>query len=99
MDPTKIRFIQDSIDKNFQFRRSVEVTRNELQNLKISPHWIPPMRVFEWNNNICTEDNRGLRAFQETKLGRVPVQFTSRDLVDNRNFTTKNKGRSVVMRK
>uniref|UniRef100_A0A7S1FMS2 Uncharacterized protein n=1 Tax=Corethron hystrix TaxID=216773 RepID=A0A7S1FMS2_9STRA len=98
MDPTNIRYSQDSIRQYFQDGRSVHQTLHDLSNSTLSPHRIPRIGVFCWNDQVHTEDNRRLYAFQEAQVKSVPVKLTTLASINPRKLTTMNRGKSVRMR-
>ena len=98
MDPREIFYCQDSIGHRFQCGRSVRRTMEELMAGTLSVFEIPTIRVFEWNGEWHTEDNRRLWAYKKAGLSSVPVKKISRFSVDERKFTTRNGGTSIEMR-
>mmetsp|Transcript_74347 Transcript_74347/g.149682 ORF Transcript_74347/g.149682 Transcript_74347/m.149682 type:complete len:463 (+) Transcript_74347:446-1834(+) len=98
MNPSEVRYIQDSIGPVFCCGRCVQTTANDLRNNIISPHSIPKIKVFCWNGGIRTEDNRRLFAFKEAGVHSIPVEWTSFELVDRSKITSQNDGTSVRVR-
>jgi hypothetical protein len=66
---------------------------------RISPHDVPPMRVFEWRGNLYTLDNRRLAAFSSAGVD-IPVRLaTPQEIAEEAwKFTTQNEGVSVRIR-
>ena len=56
------------------------------------------IRVFLWDGQWHSEDNRRLWAFKTAGLTSVPVQVVQKESVDPRKFTTENRGASIRMR-
>jgi RHS repeat-associated protein len=100
MDPSKIRFAQDSISSTFRNGNTLEVTVNDLKSGKISPDNFPPIRIFEKNGNIFSLDNRRLQVFKEAGINIPTVKATTQELKNElvRKFTTFNEGKSIIIK-
>ncbi len=99
MDPSKIRFSQDSISPFFKGGRSLEDLIAGLKNGTIKPQDVPPIRVFENEGQLFTLDNRRLEAFRQAGVP-IPFQTATPDEVANEawKLTTQNGGASVRIR-
>ncbi len=98
IDPSRIRFSQDSIARNFKPPYgSVDDLAMRLRG-GLSPSTIAPIRIVERRGKIFTLDNRRLYAFQQAG---VSVPFHRLDAVPRRElrkFTTNNNGTSIFVR-
>ena len=65
IDPSRIRFSQDSIRGTFKDGGSVDDLVAGLRSGSIDPSSIPAVRIVERNGQIFTLDNRRLHAFQQ----------------------------------
>jgi len=70
INPSTIRFTQDSISNVFQEGKgALTDTIKGLKNGSIKPEDIPPIRIFSTpDGKIWTLDNRRLKAFQEAEV-------------------------------
>lgn len=98
MDPADISYTQDSISSKFQCGRLVKRTMEMLASKALDILKIPEIRVFLWDGQWHSEDNRRLWAFKTAGLTSVPVQVVQKESVDPRKFTTENRGASIRMR-
>jgi len=98
MNPADISYTQDSISNKFQCGRLVKRTMEMLASKALDILAIPEIRVFQWNGQWHSEDNRRLWAFKTAGLTSVPVQVVQMGSVDPRKFTTENRGASIRMR-
>lgn len=98
MDPADISYTQDSISSKFQCGRLVKRTMEMLASKALDILAIPEIRVFLWDGQWHSEDNRRLWAFKTAGLTSVPVQVVQKESVDPRKFTTENRGASIRMR-
>ena len=98
MNPQHVRYIQDSIARKFRCGRMVEHTTDMLKIKEITPDDIPPIRVFEMNGHIHTEDNRRLYAFKKSGILSVPVVRILASQVDPDKFSKRGDGLSIVLR-
>ena len=99
LDPSKIRFSQDSISSNFRNGGSVDDLTQQLKN-GYDPSKVSPIRIVDYNNGIYTLDNRRLQAFQQAGVD-VPyqkVEFNSLGRNDLAKFSTINEGTSIELR-
>eukprot|EP00440_Ansanella_granifera_P053808 gb/GFBE01058331.1/.p1 GENE.gb/GFBE01058331.1/~~gb/GFBE01058331.1/.p1 ORF type:complete len:882 (+),score=159.36 gb/GFBE01058331.1/:1-2646(+) len=102
MDPQHIRYSQDSCGSRFRCGRSLQQTVADLKSGTISADInIPMIEVFLWTGKTHqwhTTGNRRLKAFKDAGLKAVPVKkIDLRDVWEGR-LTTKNGGRSIVIR-
>jgi len=99
IDPSRIRFSQNSINSNFQ--RGVGPVNDLIAGLRrgsINPSGIPPIRIVAKDGKIFTLDNRRLFAFQEAG---VDIPFTRLNQIPSnelRKFTSTNDGLSIAVR-
>jgi len=98
LDPSQIRYCQDSISNRFQCGRRIRETRDKLVHGIESVDDIPTIRVFPWNGEWYTEDNRRLWAFKGANLRSVPVKMIEFSRVRREKLTTTNNGRSIRVR-
>lgn len=100
IDPSTVRFTQDSIRATFKDGGNVEELARNLQSGVIEPSSIPAIRVFERDGLIHTLDNRRLAAFQRAGI-KIPYRFaTPREIANEltRKSSTKNGGTSIEVR-
>ena len=98
MNPADISYTQDSISSKFQCGKLVKRTMELLESKALDILIIPEIRVFLWNGQWHSEDNRRLWAFKTAGLTSVPVKVVQKESVDPRKFTTENGGASIRMR-
>jgi RHS repeat-associated protein len=107
VDPSKIRFSQDSIKSDFtnpdfgdvdtlssKIRKFVETKGKE----GIDPDSVKPIRIVEKDGSVYTLDNRRLKAFQDAGVN-IPYEKLA-EIPKNQEFkfTTTNKGTSIRVR-
>ncbi len=63
--PHLIQFTQESIGQRFRDGRSIWDLIEGLKSGRIQPQDVPPIRIFEWQGQLYTLDNRRLYAFQQ----------------------------------
>ena len=98
IDPSEIRFSQDSISGTFKNGDSVADLAAKLKNGTVDPSSIPAIRLVERNGKIFTLDNRRLKAFQEAGI-EIPYQLLEK--IPKREmfkFTTINDGIDIIIR-
>jgi hypothetical protein len=98
IDPSKIRFSQNSISATFKEGGTVSDLAAKLKAGTVDPCTIPPIRIVERNGQIFTPDNRRLKAFQEAG---IPIRYEKLDAIPQREmfkFTTTNEGVSIDVR-
>ena len=99
VDPSDIKFAQDSISQNFRDGSSVDDLISGLKNGTIDPNSIPPIRVFEVDNQLVTLDNRRLYAYQKAGITINVQPATAAEIAnDSFKFTTKNGGTEIEVR-
>ena len=98
MNPGDISYTQDSISSKFQCGRLVKQTMQKLASKTLDILEIPEIRVFLWDGQWHSEDNRRLWAFKTAGLTSVPVKVVQKESVDPRKFTTEDRGASIRMR-
>ena len=96
LDPSKIRFTQDSIKSTFRDGRSIKDLVSGLKSGKISPNDVPAIRVFQRNGRTYSLDNRRLKAFQDAGIPVRTRQATTSEIsAESFKFTTRNDGISI----
>lgn len=107
VDPSGVRFSQDSISPSFseaKFGTIDDLTAGLREFAEsggargINPAGVKPIRIVERDGGVFTLDNRRLKAFQDAG-GEVPFQRL--DAVPRRQefkFTTQNQGTSIRIR-
>lgn len=99
MDPQTIRFSQDSCASTFRCGRLLTETVRDLAEGIIRPELnIPLIEVFLWKGVWFTTGNRRLWAYQQAKMPQAPVKEVEFKGVWQGRLTTKNDGRSIVVR-
>ncbi len=100
IDPSGIRFSQNSIKSEFQDGGSIDDLVKGLKDGSIDPSSIPSIRIVEKDGNIYTLDNRRLKAFQDAgvNVNYEKVDYNSLSKKDLRKFTTENEGVSIEVR-
>ncbi|NJL28319.1 MAG: hypothetical protein HC897_10735 [Thermoanaerobaculia bacterium] len=99
IDPSRIRFSQDSI--SFQFKEgagSVDDLITGLKSGRFDPSSIPPIRIVAKDGKVFTLDNRRLYAFQHAG---VEIPYQRLDAIPRRElgkFRTANEGTSITVR-
>ncbi len=100
MDPSTIRFTQDSASQSFRRGGSVSGMADDLRLNPGHADSVPPIRLVEHEGSMFSLDNRRLIAFQEAG---VPVPYrmaTPREInrLWDEHFTTLNGGTSIQLR-
>jgi hypothetical protein len=100
IDPSTIRFTQNSISNLFRNGNSVTETIARLRSGAIAAESFPRIRVFEQNGLLWTLDNRRLYVFQQAGLPIRTVPATAEEIASElpRKFTTINDGLSIIVR-
>jgi RHS repeat-associated protein len=99
VDPSTVRFSQNSVANRFSDGRSLRETIDGLKSGAVNPETIPPIRVFSYEGKTFTLDNRRLFVFQEAGIPIRTVPATAREIVDEAyKFTTTNEGTSIIVR-
>ena len=100
VDPTEIRFTQDSISNKFKDGTSVKGLIDDLKAGNITSEDIPAIRVFEKDGKIYSLDNRRLKAFQDAgvpiRIQKATNKEVALELPDK--FTTDTDGISIIVR-
>jgi hypothetical protein len=99
LNPSDIRFSQNSISGAFRDGGGVKQLAADLESGAVDPGSIPLIRVLERDGNIYTLDNRRLAAFQQAGVD-VPYRLATPQEVANEGwkFTTTNNGTSILIR-
>ena len=102
IDPTKVRYTQNSISK--YFKNSDQPVDKLVEGLKsgtISPSEIPPIKIFEMNGGIYSLDNRRLYAFKQAGID-IPYEYATPNEINkalrNEKLSTVTKGESIIIR-
>ncbi len=99
MNPSEIRFTQDSISSVFRNGNTLESTINGLKSGKISPNDFPPIRIFEKNGNINSLDNRRLEVFQKAGIDIPTIRATPQEIkTESWKFHPINDGKTIKIR-
>ncbi|WP_228644956.1 DNRLRE domain-containing protein [Microtetraspora sp. AC03309] len=99
IDPSAVRFSQDSVSAKFKDGRTLEQMAEDLRSGKLDPEDVPEIRLLERGGQLYTLDNRRLLAFQRAG---IPVRYRMATAAEIRRdafkFTTKNSGTSIRVR-
>lgn len=101
MNPSDIRFTQDSISQTFKKGGGlVDDLSAGLKNGTIKPEDVQPIRVFEKDGLTFTLDNRRLYAFQQAGVKIPTVRASPFEVASEltKKLTTTNEGISIVVR-
>jgi|GEM_PF-1146861 len=99
LDPSTIRFTQDSIKSTFKDGRSLQGLIDDLKAGRITADDLPAIRVFERDGKIYSLDNRRLKAFQEAGISVRTKPATAEEIANEAfKFTSKNDGISIRIR-
>ncbi|MBB5037929.1 hypothetical protein [Prosthecobacter dejongeii] len=100
MDPSLIRFSQNTISNNFSTGGTVKSLAADLRAGKVNATSVPPIRIFDKDGLMFTLDNRRLAAFQKAEV-KVPYRIATSEEVakDAKKFTTTNEGKSVEFKR
>ena len=99
VDPSDVRYTQNTIARRFQCGRTLTQTITQLLSHPDTVFTtIPRIQVFERDGTLWTADNRRLYCFREAKLRSVPVRRINAGAVNPRRFTTRNGGTSIRVR-
>ena len=82
VDPSQIRFSQDSIRDTFKDGRTVQDLVTGLKNGSIRPEDVPPIRTVEINGQLISIDNRRLAAFREARMPIRTIPATAQEIAD-----------------
>jgi len=96
VNPSTLRFCQDSIPKRFRDGRLLTDTLRELQAGTVGVDDIPKISVFEMDGHFYSTDNRRLWVFQQFGE-RITVKLEDLSQVDPRRFRILNGGIDVHM--
>jgi RHS repeat-associated protein len=97
IDPSRIRFSQDSISPTFGDGRTVADLTAQLRAGR-SAGAVPPIRIVHRNGKVYTLDNRRLKAFRDAGVP-VPYQRLEHVPADELfKFTTTNDGVDIIVR-
>lgn len=99
VNPSSIRFTQNSVSPNFSARGSIDDLASGLRSGALDPGSVPPIRVFERNGQWFSLDNRRLVAFQQAGVD-VPYRLATPAEVaaEAWKVTTTNGGTSIRIR-
>eukprot|EP00929_Paragymnodinium_shiwhaense_P119421 TRINITY_DN91319_c0_g1_i1.p1 TRINITY_DN91319_c0_g1~~TRINITY_DN91319_c0_g1_i1.p1 ORF type:complete len:334 (-),score=15.16 TRINITY_DN91319_c0_g1_i1:53-1054(-) len=100
MAPADIRYGQDSCACKFQCGRLLDETMRGLRDGTFDVFRdIPPIRVFQWQGRIHTEDNRRLWCFKQAWVSSIPVMEVLFVSLDPDKLSTKNGGIEIRVRR
>jgi hypothetical protein len=100
VNPSQVRFTQDSVGAKFKSGHSVDETAEALGNGTLSPSDLDPIRLVEHEGSLYTLDNRRLVAFQKAGLDEVPYRMaTAREIAREwkKEFTTLTDGIGILI--
>jgi hypothetical protein len=99
VNPSTIRFSQNSISGTFRGGGGVKDLAAGLRNGTVNPSDIPAIRLVERDGNYFTLDNRRLAAFQEAGVD-IPYRMATPSEIASQGwkFTTTNDGTSILIR-
>jgi hypothetical protein len=101
LNPKEINFMQSSI-KNATGEYTVLDNAKALKAGTLKPSDLPTIRVWKDEaGRIWTIDHRRLASFKLAGVDDIPVQWVTKDVVENQmwKMTTKNGGESVIVTK
>lgn len=99
LDPSRTQFSQDSISSRFEAGvGAIEALISALQNGKVDPGDIPPIRIVVKDGKVFTLDNRRFCAFRTARMEIPFVRLDSIPRGELRKFSTQNDGVSIVGR-
>ncbi|GGK37130.1 putative T7SS-secreted protein [Nocardia camponoti] len=99
VDPSTVRFTQDSISQNFRNGDSVFSLADALRSGRVLPGEVPAIRVFERDGNVFSLDNRRLAAFQMAGVEVPVVPATAAEVArDAFKMTSKTDGQNIRIR-
>lgn len=99
IDPSTVRFTQDSARFSFKGGGNIDELASGLKKGNISPQSVPPIRLVERDGQLYTLDNRRLEAFRRAGV-EVPYRMATpkEDSAEGWKFTTRNNGTSIRIR-
>ena len=97
LDPSTVRFTQDSAGSTFSDGRSVLDLANDMARAGKAPAGLPPIRVFEQNGELYSLDIRRLFAGQYSGA-RLPYRMATSSEIAARNQTQILDGTSIMIR-
>jgi RHS repeat-associated protein len=99
VDSSTIRFTQSSVSRRFGNGALIEDLAADLRNGTIRPTDVPPIRIFQRNEQWFTLDNRRLLAFQQAGIDVPYRRATPAEVgAEAWKFTTTNGGTSIRIR-
>ena len=100
VNPSEVRFSQDSVGANFKNGNSIEDTAAGIRSGDIKPSEFPPIRLVERDGNLHTLDNRRLVTFQKAGVSQVPYRMATPEEAANEawKFTKNSGGDSILIR-
>ncbi|WP_066913742.1 RHS repeat-associated core domain-containing protein [Millisia brevis] len=101
IDPTEVRFSQDSISHEFRNGQPLQLVVDGLRSGEISPGSFPPIEVVIRDGELFSLDNRRLAVFQmaneEVPYRLIPLDSLTAEF-QSRRFSTETMGESVSIR-
>jgi hypothetical protein len=99
IDPTRLRFTQDSIKSTFSSGGTIEELAAGLRSGAVRASDIPAVRLVERDGLLYTLDNRRLEAFRRAGV-EIPYRMATPEEVAREawKFTTRNAGETIRVR-
>ncbi|MBD9598140.1 RHS repeat-associated core domain-containing protein, partial [Ensifer sp. ENS05] len=99
VDPSAVRFSQDSIKATFKEGGSIDDLVQSLKAGTVQPKDIPAVRLVEKDGVLYSLDNRRVEAFRRAGMDMKARMATEKEIQRERGkFTTENEGRSARVR-
>ncbi|KZL12451.1 DUF6862 domain-containing protein [Pseudovibrio sp. Ad26] len=100
LNPSSVRFTQNSIGAKFSDGRSVDDLIIGLRNGSVDPSSLPPIRTFEANGQLFSLDNRRLYAYRQAGVDVPTVPATAAEIARDARFkfSTINGGQDIAVR-
>ncbi|MFJ4409567.1 RHS repeat-associated core domain-containing protein [Streptomyces sp. NPDC088910] len=98
IDPSLVRFSQDTVSPRFGSGETIEQTAAGLRSGYIKPEDLPTVRLQYKDGNLFSLDNRRLVAFQKAGI-QMPFRMATPEEIAGEawKFTTKNDGASILI--
>ncbi|WP_083840156.1 polymorphic toxin-type HINT domain-containing protein [Saccharomonospora xinjiangensis] len=98
IEPSLVRFSQDSVSPRFSSGETIEQTPAALRSGYLKANDLPTVRLTVKGGQVHALDNRRLVAFQKAGTP-MPFRMATSDEVANEawKFTTRNEGRSIMI--
>ncbi|MFJ2632323.1 polymorphic toxin-type HINT domain-containing protein [Streptomyces sp. NPDC087422] len=98
IDPSLVRFSQDTVSPRFGSGETIEQTAAGLRSGYSKPEDLPTVRLQYKDGNLFSLDNRRLVAFQKAGI-QMPFRMATPEEIAGEawKFTTKNDGASILI--